>query len=416
MSLGGRFTTLGLRRLTKPGVYPDGGRTGLYLQVTGEAGRSWLFRYKHRATGKTVWLGLGSARDVLLAEARAKAQDFRRQLIDGHDPRDAKRAQKAKAQTALTFRQVAERYIADRELGKGWSDPRAATIWRSSLERLAYKHVGDKPVASITTDDVLAILQPIWTTTNETANRLRGRIETILSYAAAERLREGDNPARWRGHLDGYPSLQHSQAVSHHAAVPHEDIAAVMAKLAQSKGMGALAVRFACLTAARSNEARAARWAEIDLKAALWTIPAARMKARKEHRVPLSAPAVAILKELHLPDCPGDALVFTGGRSGRPLSDVALSKALHLAAGTKGVTVHGLRSTFRDWCGDVAGVPREIAEAALAHAVGNAVEQTYRRGDALDKRATLMKDWAAFCAALPNSTTAAPADAVRASE
>lgn len=340
-------------------------------------------------------MGIGSARDVSLADARRRATEARLMVLDGIDPLDRKREEKAarRKETGLTFAQVAERYIIER--APAWRDPRSPGVWRSSLEHHAYPHMGKKNVVAIETDDVLAVLRPIWATTTETAGRVRGRIERVLDYARTQGWREGENPARWRGHLDNIlPAPSKVTKVEHHAAVERKDIAKVMAALARSDGLSAKAVRFLCLTVARSGEVRAAVWSEIDFANRVWTIPAARMKAGREHRVPLTDGALAILEAVRpLRDSAKGDFIFPGHRAGKPLSDVALSKALHLAAGTKAVTVHGLRSTFRDWAAEETDFPNEVAEMALAHAVGNKVEAAYRRGDLFAKRREMMEAW-----------------------
>ncbi len=378
----------------KDGAHSDGGN--LWLTVTGKA-RTWSVRYTSPATGKRREMGLGPYRDVGLAAAREMAREARQLLRSGIDPIEHRRADRVgrRERPALTFQTVAERYIADQT--PGWRDMKLPAIWSSSLRRHAYPTIGDKAVGEVATDDVVALLRPIWETTTETADRVRSRIERILDYARSQGWREGENPARWRGHLAYVlPKPSTVAQVEHYAAVPFREVAGVMAGLARSQGVGALAVRFACLTAARSGEVRGATWSEVDLGERVWTIPAERMKAKRAHRVPLSGPAVAILVELR-PLASGKAgLVFPGGRVGRPLSDVALSKALHLAAGTKGVTVHGLRSTFRDWAAEATDYPREVAEMALAHAIADKVEAAYRRGDLFEKRRAMMAAWADF--------------------
>ena len=387
-----RLTVRKLDALKADGCYADGGN--LWLTVAG-ASRSWSFRYLSPVSRRRREMGLGSQHSVGLADARKAAAAARKLVSDGIDPLDQRKRDQEEARrlTVVTFETVAGRYITDRK--SGWQDPRSAPVWTSSLERLAYPFIGQKAVRDVTTDDILAILRPIWTTTTETADRLRGRLERILDYARTQGWSEGENPARWKGHLAHIlPKPSTVAKVEHHAAVPWQDIGPVMTKLATAGGVSALAVRFACLTAARSGEVRGARWQEMDLIANVWTVPAERMKAKKEHRVPLSAATLAVLQRARkLGDAP-DALVFPGARAGRPLSDVALSKALHVAAGTKAVTVHGLRSTFRDWVAEATDYPRDVAEMALAHAIGDKVEAAYRRGDLFEKRRALMQDWA----------------------
>lgn len=376
----------------KDGSHSDGGN--LWLTVAGKA-RTWSVRYTSPATGKRREMGLGPYRDVGLAAARELATEARQLLRAGIDPIEHRKADRAsrRERPALTFQVVAERYIVDQT--PGWRDVKLPAIWSSSLRRHAYPTIGAKGVGDVGTDDVVALLRPIWETTTETADRVRSRIERILDYARSQGWREGENPARWRGHLAYVlPKPSTVSQVEHYAAVPFREVAGVMESLARSQGVGALAVRFACLTAARSNEVRGATWSEVDTAERVWTIPAERMKAKRGHRVPLSEPATAILAELQPFASDKAALVFPGGRMGRPLSDVALSKALHLAAGTKGVTVHGLRSTFRDWAAEATDYPREVAEMALAHAIADKVEAAYRRGDLFEKRRAMMEAWA----------------------
>ena len=387
----------------KEGTYADGGN--LWLIVDGKAKR-WSIRFTSPITGRRREMGLGPVRDMSLAEAREEATAARRLLRRGLDPIDERRTAKADRSklAGLTFPAVAARYIEEQK--PGWRDPQRAFVWTSSLERLAYPIIGERNVGAVTTEDVLAILRPIWATKNETADRLRGRIERILDYARTHGWREGENPARWRGHIEHIlPKGSSVTQTQHRAAVPWKSIGGVMTALGRSEGMGALAVRFACLTAARSMEVRAAPWSEVDLAERMWVIPAARMKMKREHRVPLSAPALATLEKVKpLASKPTD-LIFPGGRPGRPLSDVALSKALHLAAGTKDVTVHGLRSTFRDWCAEATDYPHEVAEMALAHVVSNRVEAAYRRGDLLEKRRAVMEEWGSYASGSSDEAT-----------
>ncbi|GBQ91533.1 phage integrase [Acetobacter nitrogenifigens DSM 23921 = NBRC 105050] len=377
----------------KDGDLADGGN--LWLVARGNS-RIWTIRYTSPTNSKRREMSLGSAYDIGLAEARTLATDARRLVNQRIDPLEQRRTEDSarKQEAGLSFRAVADRYIESQT--PGWRDPRAASIWSASLEQNVYGFFGDKPVAMVDTSDVESVLKPIWTEKTETATRIRGRIERILDYARAQGWRSGENPARWRGHLSAILAPPSKVAkVEHHAAIDRKDIARVMAALATSGGIAAKSVRFACLTAARSGEVRSATWGEIDLGAKVWTVPAHRMKTGKEHRVPLSDGAVAILQEVRpLRDERHGDLVFPGQRAGKPLSDVALSKALHIAAGTKDVTVHGLRSTFRDWAAEETDYPREVAEMALAHAISNKVEAAYRRGDLFEKRREMMGAWA----------------------
>ncbi|BAK84000.1 tyrosine-type recombinase/integrase [Komagataeibacter medellinensis] len=376
----------------KNGVLADGGNLWV---VARHPSKVWTFRYTSPLTGKRRELGIGSATTVSLAEARRLAAEARNLMAQGIDPIDRKREEEAarKKLTAPTFEEVSRAYIKDQ--APGWRDPRAVDIWTSSLTRFAFPVCGARQVNAVDTDDVLAIIRPLWSGMTETASRLRGRIERILDYARTSGWREGENPARWKGHLAAIlPKPAAVAKVKHHAAVPRQDLPAVMDALSRAGGIAAYAVRFVCLTAARSGEVRSAVWSEVDLDAKVWIIPKEKMKAGREHRVPLSDGALTILRELlPLRDAGNGDLVFPGQKTGKPLSDVALSKALHLAAGTKDVTVHGLRSTFRDWAAEETDYPREVAEMALAHAIGNKVEAAYRRGDLFEKRQEMMKDW-----------------------
>jgi integrase len=378
----------------KDGTHGDGGN--LWITVTGKS-RTWSFRFNSPVTGKRREMGLGPARDVTLAGAREQASTARRLVRQGIDPIEQRRVEKVEQarQNGLTFKAVAERYIEDQKAG--WRGSQSAFVWTSSLARLAYPTIGEKAVGDLVTDDIVSILRPIWTTRTETADRLRGRIERVLDYARTQGWREGENPARWRGHLAHIlPKPSTVAQVEHHAAIPYRTIAPVMAALARSGGMGAMAVRFACLTAARSGEVRGATWSEMDLAAKVWTVPAERMKTKRAHRVPLSEPALEILNTLKPLTAGKEAHVFPGGRPRQGLTDVALSKALHLAAGTKDVTVHGLRSTFRDWTAEATEYPRDVAEMALAHSIGDKVEAAYRRGDLFEKRRAMMEEWGRF--------------------
>lgn len=374
------------------GVHGDGGN--LYLTIKGQA-RHWTVRYFSPTTHKRREIGIGSAYILTLAKARQVAIDIRRQVEEGIDPLELKA--KAKKQKQIpNFAELAERYITEQQAG--WKDPRSAPIWRSSLSRIAYPIIGSKIISSIDTDDILALLRPIWTTKTETADRVRGRIERILDYATTHHWREGDNPARWKGHLSNIlPKPSSVAKVKHHAAIEWQKIQPVIANLHKSDGVSALAVQFLCLCASRSSEVRFARWEEIDLDQAIWTIPDHRMKTGKEHRVPLSTPAIATLKKVEAFKKDHHSFIFPSIKTGKALSDVALSKALHLAANTKEVTIHGLRSTFRDWCGEATSWPRDVAEMALAHTIANKVEAAYRRGDLFAKRRDMMQQWAEYC-------------------
>lgn len=370
----------------RDGALSDGGN--LWAVARGGS-KTWSFRFKSPATGKRREMGFGPTYDVSLATARTLAADARALLREGIDPIDARARNR---EVGRTFSETAERYITEQT--PGWRNAKTAPIWRSVLTRYAYPSLGEKIVSAIDTEDVLAILRPIWSEKNETTNGVRGRIERVLDYARSHGWREGENPARWRGHLSNIlPAPGKVTQVGHFAALDRKDVPRVMAALAQSDGVAAKVARFICLTAARSGEARGAIWSEIDFDGKVWVIPKERMKAGKEHRVPLCDSVIDILKGVVPLRERDDGLLFPGQKAGKPLSDVAVSKALHIAAGTKAVTIHGLRSTFRDWAAEETDYPREVAEMALAHTVGSSVERAYRRGDLFAKRQQMMDDW-----------------------
>ncbi len=401
--------------IAKPGRHADGG--GLYLVVDASGARRWLFLFRWKGDpsqpgrGKLRELGLGSARDVSLASAREAATNARELVRAGVDPIAAKRRSPAPA-LAPTFGEIAEAHIA--AMAPAWRNSKHVDQWRMTLsvergDDGAYLASGycatlrDKAVSDVTTEDVLAVLAPIWAEKNETASRVRGRIEAVLDAAKAKGLRTGENPARWKGHLAlTLPKRQKLQR-GHHAALPYADLPAFLKRLRLVRGMSAFALEFAILTAARSGEVRSARWSEIDLARAVWTVPAERMKAGREHRVPLSPRAVEILGLLNQIKQEPDALVFPGQKRGAPLSDMSLTALLRRLE--VNATAHGFRSSFRDWAGDHTTFPREVAEAALAHAVGDATEAAYRRSDALEKRRALMLAWDQFLNAAPAAKT-----------
>ena len=381
-------------RLTDPGLHFVGGVAGLALQVLPSGGRTWVLR----ATmgGKRRDMGLGGFPDVTLADARAAAREARKLIKAGVDPIDeakaAVSAQRASRAKALTFKQAALAYIAAHE--GGWRNAKHGQQWRNTLESYAYPVVGSLLVRDVDLTHVMAILEPIWAAKTETASRLRGRIEQVLDWATARGYRDGLNPARWRGHLDKLLARPSKVArVEHRAALPASEVGAFMSRLREVKGMGARALEFAILTAARSGEVRGARWSEIDLDAAVWTVPGNRMKAGKEHRAPLSAPALGLLNAL--PRMADSDLVFPAPRGGE-LSDMTLSAVLRRMKVP--AVPHGFRSTFRDWASEQTNYPRDAAEMALAHTIGDKVEAAYRRGDLFEKRRLMMADWAKFVA------------------
>jgi integrase len=390
----------------KPGRHCDG--DGLYLLVKPSGAKSWIFRYKMRGA-KLREMGLGRAGEtrncVMLAEARDKASVLFRLVKTGIDPlraRDAEEAaEKAAKQDAtvrgVTFKEAAGRYLAAH--AAGWKNAKHKQQWFSTIETYANPVFGDLPVRDIQASHVLAAVEPIWLTKSETASRLRGRIETILDFAKARGWRAGENPAAWKGHLSmALPARSKIAKVKHHSALPWKAMSDFMAPLAEQNGFGARALRFAILAAARSGEVRGATWREINIAEAVWTVPAERMKAGREHRVPLSKAALAILEEMAVARLSedGDELVFPGQGSRRPLSDMTLTAVLR-RMGRSDLTAHGFRSTFRDWAAETTAYPADVVEMALAHAVGSKVEAAYRRGDLFEKRRRLMDDWATFC-------------------
>jgi len=382
----GKLAPSAVQKTTKPGRYADGG--GLYLVVTRGGTRSWAFRFT--VAGRAHEMGLGPAHTVGLADAREKARQCRRQLLDGTDPLAQRREAKAPPVASLTFGEVAELYLAAH--APGWRSVVHERQWRNSLRDHVLPTLGGMSVAAIDTGAVMRVLEPIWASKPETASRARQRMESILDYAAARGWRNGDNPARWKGHLANLlPAPGRVKPLVHHPAMRWQDVPAFVASLASRQGMAARALLYTVLTAARSGEARGATWGELDLANAIWTLPGARMKAGQAHRVPLSAAVLALLPR-HPEEAQPDTLVFPGGKDGNPLSDVALSRLL-----PPGVTVHGFRSTFRDWAGETTQHPREVVEMALAHRLGDAVEQAYARGDLFKKRRALMDTWAEYC-------------------
>lgn len=391
--MAGKLTALVVQRQKTPGMYGDGG--GLWLQVTGNGAKSWIFRFTLR--GRSREMGLGSANTFSLSEARDKALACRKLCAEGLDPievRDRQRQDAAiEAAKAVTFQDCATRYIDAHKAG--WRNPKHAAQWTATLTTYAYPIFGDFPVQAIDTALVMRAVEPIWVMKNEKASRLRGRIEAILDWAATRGFRIGENPARWKGHLANLlPKQSRVRRVEHHAALPFSEVPNFLRTLAGQPGSGARALAFTILTAARTGEVIGARWPEIDMDAQLWTVPAQRMKAGAEHRVPLSAPALGILTALA--ERRSDDFVFPGGKWGRPLSNMAMLKVLE-RMGRSDITVHGFRSAFRDWASETTNVPSEVVEMALAHTIESKVEAAYRRGDLLAKRRALMDGWAAYC-------------------
>jgi integrase len=401
-----RLTDRMVKQVRKPGVLIDG--AGLRLRVTanaktGELRKSWVLRATVKG-GPIREIGLGSAHDISLAEARERASESRKFARDGVDPiaaRDAEIARRAlEAARAMTFRQCAEAYIDSHETV--WTNPKHRQQWTNTLRLYVFPVFGELPVQAIDVSLVMKAIEPIWKTKTETASRVRQRIESVLDWAAVRGYRQGENPARWRGHLErALPARAKIQKVKHHAALPFADLPGFMSELRAMNGDSARALEFAILTATRTNETLKAHWSEIDLKAKVWSIPGQRMKAGREHRVPLSAAAIAVLQTMRNSH-PKSEWVFPSAstRADRDstLSSMALLMTLRRMKRTD-LTAHGFRSTFRDWAGEMTNFPREVAEQALAHTLKNKAEAAYRRGDALEKRRRLMDAWGDTCAA-----------------
>jgi integrase len=386
-----RLSNLKVERAKRPGMYADGG--SLYLRVAEGGSKQWIFRYT--VNGRNRDMGLGPVHTLTLAEARERATEARKLRLDGIDPIANKRARVAALRAAdakaKTFADCVKGFIEDNE--SSWTSVKHRRQWETSLIKYAYPILGSLPVAAIDTPLVLRVLKPIWDAKRETASRLRGRIENVLGWATVHHYRSGDNPARWNGLLEhALPAVVKGD---HHAALPYTQVASFMQALRKDTGIVARALEFITLTAVRLGEATGATWDEIDLEAKTWTIPASRMKADQEHRVPLSDAAISVLKAMH--EIRQSAYVFPGFKSGQPIGGDALRELIKKLAGAD-VTVHGLRSTFRDWAAEQTNVQREVAEVALAHAIPDAVEAAYRRGDLFDKRRKLMDAWAAYCA------------------
>ncbi|MEK6211675.1 MAG: integrase arm-type DNA-binding domain-containing protein [Pseudomonadota bacterium] len=387
-----RLSTKGIEAKKTPGYYLDGG--GLYLQISKSTTKSWIFRYA--LNGRPREMGLGPLSTFGLAEARVRAQACRQLLHDGVDPieaRDqAKRERALTADNAKTFDECAAAYIKAHR--SKWSNAKHAEQWENTLDAYCGPVFGSLNVAAVDTAHVLRACEPIWTTKPETATRLRGRIEAVLDWARVRGYRSGDNPARWKGHMQALlPTISKSTRVKHHAALPYDHIGEFMVELRKQEGVAAPALEFAILTACRTGEVIGATPAEFDLAKSLWTIPAARMKTGKEHRVPLSPRVVAIVRSQLKT---GDDHVFPGQRAHRPMSNMAMLSVLKRMERTD-LTVHGFRSTFRDWAAELTSYPNHVVEMALAHIV-KGVEGDYRRGDLFEKRQHLMLDWAKYCA------------------
>lgn len=386
-----RLTATGVKNLKAEGDHADG--NNLYLRVSASGTKSWVLQYSFRK--KRRELGLGSAAVVPLAEARRKAEEAARLRHDGQDPKLAwSRARRSTL--APSFGELALEYIANQ--APSWRNTKHRNQWENTLRTYA-KPIWDLPADAITTEDIYELLRGIWSTKAETASRVRGRIAIVLDAAKARGLRSGENPAAWQGNLAHLLPSHHKRLQRHHPAMPYANVAAFMVELRKGKSLSARALEFTILTAARTGETIGARWSEIDLDRGLWTIAAERMKAGKEHRVALSTAAVELL--MALPRL--GEFVFPGLKRGKPLSNMAMENLLR-RMDAKPYTVHGFRSSFRDWCAEETEFPRDLAELALAHTVGSDVERAYRRSDGLERRRALMEAWATCVVALSNPT------------
>lgn len=398
-----QLTALDVARANEKGTYRDGG--GLCLYVSSATAKSWVFRFT--LNGRAREMGLGSLDALTLAEARTRATECRRMCSAGIDPIEARKAEREKARIeaakAITFKDAAERYIKAHEAG--WRNAKHISQWRNTIATYAEPVIGKLPVSTVDVGLVVKVLERIWATKPETAGRLRGRIEAILDWATVRGYRAGENPARWRGHLQNLlPNPAKIRRVQHHAALPYAEIGAFMRSLRVQEGIGAIALQFLILTATRTSETIGARWSEIDFANGIWTIPGERMKTARELRVPLSAPAIAILKRMR--KIHQGQLVFPGRFGDMALSNMAFLMLLK-RMGRGDLTAHGFRSTFRDWVAERTNYPREVAETALAHVLSDKFEAAYRRGDLFDKRKCLMDEWARYC-----GTTKQPAKVI----
>ena len=410
----GKLSALKVSRPNKPGMYADGG--GLYLQISRSGTKSWIFRYwveksgTDQRRGTSREMGLGSLTAVDLKGAREKAAECRRLRAQGVDPIEARKAVRADAALdaarAFTFKQAANAYIAAHR--SAWKNTKHAAQWKATLEAYVFPVFGLLSVQAIDIGLVLRAIEPIWTTKPETAGRVRGRIEVVLDWATARGLRKGENPARWRGHLDKLlPARSKVRKVKHFAALPYSEMPAFMAKLGEQDGIAARALEFTILTAARTGETIGATLSEIREAEKVWVIPGERMKAGREHRSPLSDRAVSVLRELAELRNDGSPFIFQGQRRRKPLSNAAMSTLLARMERTD-ITVHGFRSSFRDWAAERSNFPREVVEMALAHAIGDKVEAAYRRGDLFEKRRRLMAEWARYASSSATSGQIVP--------
>lgn len=383
------LTPLKVKSLNEKGRHADGG--GLYLQISKWGTKSWVFRYQ--MNGRRREMGMGPISDVTLAEAREQAKAQRAIIREGYDPklrRDSVR-QDISDKQSWTFDRCAQAYITAHS--PSWTNEKHVEQWRNTLKKFANPVFGDLPVSEVDRAMVMRVIEPLWLTKTETASRLRGRIEKVLSWAIVNDYRDAPNPAIWRGNLEELlPKRSKIADVKHHAALPYKEIALFMQGLRQHENLSSLALRFTILTACRTQEVLGADWSEIDIKDRVWTIPKNRMKTKREQRVPLSDEALEVLEILPRLD----GWMFPSSHAGKHLSNVAMLAYLKGALGRSDLTVHGFRSTFRDWAAEVSPFPRELAEAALAHVLGDKTEAAYQRGDLLEKRRELMQEWASY--------------------
>lgn len=398
----GSLSAKKIEHLKKVGYHADG--DNLYLQVTSSNAKSWIFRFSF--DGKRREMGIGPYPEITLEKARESAIELRRLVKAGVDPIEQRKAdqaaKRAERNNAVVFAYCAKQYIESHR--HGWKNVKHAQQWTNTLEQYAYPVIGEALIRDVDTALIMRVLQPIWLTKNETAGRLRGRLENILDWAAVQGFRAVENPARWKGHLDNLlASPGKVQKNNHFKALPYSEINPLIMALRTNGSVSAKALEFLILTAARTGEIIGARWNEIDFDNQLWTVPADRMKAGREHRIPLSGRAFEIVKELQALKT-NDA-IFPGRSKGGFLSNAAMDKLLQQTLGID-ATVHGMRSTFRDWASERTAYPHEVCEMALAHTIRNQAEAAYRRGDLIEKRRNLMEDWLKFCNTAADSTGA----------
>jgi len=400
------LSALEVKRLTTPGMHAVGGVSGLYMQVLPTGARTWVLRV--RIAGKRRDMGLGGFPDVPLAQAREKARDARAKIDSGIDPiaerAAARSALAAQRGAEITFDEAARKFIESKSLE--WKNAKHAAQWSSTLQTYASPTIGTLQVRDVTLAHVMKILEPLWPVKTETASRLRGRIESVLDWATVRGYRHGDNPARWKGHLDKILAKPGKVAkVEHHEALPIDKVGAFVRDLRERAGVAARALEVLILTAARSGEIRGMRWDELDFESGVWTIGSNRMKAGREHRVPLSARVIEILREQEAHRIEDSNLVFPAPRGGM-LSDMTMTAVMRRME--VDAVPHGMRSTFRDWASERTNYPHHVAEMALAHSIGDKVEAAYRRGDLFDKRRRMMDDWAKFCNTLQHAGEVVP--------